>query len=402
MLSRNALVALIAAAVSVVVGAAGAAMTDDPGLTIALALALAAAHAIELPTAAGRGLPLTAAVAVAGLLVSSASLYTLLAAGAVGLPIGYLVVVIQRGGRALAEQVPGEPVAFAMFVIAGTAMRILLDHSRSDEAAGWIHLGVVVAAAIVWFGVEIGVRSLTAGTRRRVGQRLLLRRGVAEWQAFAALCGVGATFGLTVPAMGWWAVPLAAVPYLVAHLALVRARHTRRTYRQTIGALGRIPEAGGFSAPGHSERTAELAVAIGSQGGLSSDELDRVEQAALLHDIGRLVLNDPAVASGPYSTRDLAQWSAAIVAEVRHLQPVADVVAEHYRPYRRPGEERDETVATPAQVVKVASAYSVALSGGMSPADSLELLHQGSAYDYDPEIVTTLRHILKRRGVEGV
>ena len=90
------------------------------------------------------------------------------------------------------------------------------------------------------------------------------------------------------------------------------------------------------------------------------------------------------------------------MAEVRHLEPVADIVAEHYRPYRRPGEERDESVAVPAQVVKVASAYSVALAGGMSPSDSLELLHRGSAYDYDPRMVTALRRILQRRGVEGV
>jgi response regulator RpfG family c-di-GMP phosphodiesterase len=127
-----------------------------------------------------------------------------------------------------------------------------------------------------------------------------------------------------------------------------------------------------------------------------------VEQAALLHDIGRIVLNDPAVAAGGYSTRDLAQWSAAIVAEVRHLQPVAEIVADHYRPFRNPGEGRDGGLPVGPHVVKVASAYDVSVGGGMSPRDALEVLHLGSAYDYDPEVVGALRRILQRRGTEGV
>ncbi len=36
---------------------------------------------------------------------------------------------------------------------------------------------------------------------------------------------------------------------------------------------------------------------------------------------------------------------------------------------------------------------------GMSPLEALEALHAGAAYDYDPEVVASLRRLLEGRGV---
>jgi HD-GYP domain-containing protein (c-di-GMP phosphodiesterase class II) len=35
----------------------------------------------------------------------------------------------------------------------------------------------------------------------------------------------------------------------------------------------------------------------------------------------------------------------------------------------------------------------------LSPLQALEVLHAGAAYDYDPEVVASLRRILESRGV---
>lgn len=43
---------------------------------------------------------------------------------------------------------------------------------------------------------------------------------------------------------------------------------------------------------GHSERVAELSVAIGDQLGLKADELERLRRGALLHDIGKIGIRD--------------------------------------------------------------------------------------------------------------
>jgi len=376
-------------------GLALGAVGEVSHLVLVVGLVLAAAHAAGFATPSGRRVSPTVAAAVAAWLLTAGSPIVMLGAGLFGLPLGALIVLIHRGRRSVRELVPAMPVGYGAFVVVASLGHRLMAH---DVQTSWVDLGVVVGGALVWFVVENGVRLVTAGSRRRLGRRLLWRHGLSEWQAFAGLVAVGAIVGVTLPELGWWAVPLAGVPYLFAHLALDRAAETRRTYRQTIRALGRTPEAGGLSPAGQADRTADLAVAIGSEHGLPSSDLERVAPAALLHDIGRLVLGDPAVAGSGYSTRDLAQWSAAIVSEVPHLRPVAEIVGDHHRPYRRPGESRDPSVASVAQIVKIASAYAGARAGGMSPRDSLEILHQGSAYDYDPGLVAVLRRVLVRRG----
>lgn len=46
-----------------------------------------------------------------------------------------------------------------------------------------------------------------------------------------------------------------------------------------------------------------------------------------------------------------------------------------------------------------AARFDSAVSGGSSAVEAVEVLHRGSAYDYDPQIVAALRRVLQRRGV---
>ena len=167
-------------------------------------------------------------------------------------------------------------------------------------------------------------------------------------------------------------------------------------------ALGRIPEASGLVGNGRAQRTGSLAAAVAAEVRLSPSEVARVEYAGLLHDVGRVVYNDPAVASGGYSDSDVAAWGAAIIQESPFLAPVGQVVADQYKPYRRPGEARNELVPRSAQVVRVCAAYDRALhEEGKTVTEALENLHRGAAYDFDPEVVAALRRVLQKRGVSG-
>ena len=115
-------------------------------------------------------------------------------------------------------------------------------------------------------------------------------------------------------AIGWWALPVALLPYSFAHGAFRRFQETRSTYRQTIRALAQIPEVAGLNLTGHSDRTAELAVAMAKELGLSPEEVEDVEFAALMHDIGHITLNDPIVMEQGWTKEDLARWGAEIIA----------------------------------------------------------------------------------------
>ncbi len=52
-----------------------------------------------------------------------------------------------------------------------------------------------------------------------------------------------------------------------------------------------------------------------------------------------------------------------------------------------------------ARIIRVASSYDrLRRTKDMLPLEALEVLHRGTAYDYDPAVVRRLRQVLLREG----
>jgi hypothetical protein len=341
---------------------------------------------------------MTLAVLSAVALLHETAPYQVLAGALAGIPLGIGAILLTQGSRSASDLTISEPAAAAAFIaVLFAASPFLPDVGGFGERS--VHIAAVAGAAAAWHLAGAAAWALWPRRRQRLSARLWLRRRLSEWQPPVILLVAGAMYAEAVPAVGWWAVVVAGLPYLFGHLAIARLGEVRRTYRQTIRALGRLPEAGGFVIPGHAERTADLAVAAGAELGCGARESEHTEYASLLHGLGRVVLADRSITAAGYGTRDVAEWGAAIISESKHLEPVAEIVAAYPRPYRSHGESRSPGVPRSAKLLKVASAYHEAVSGGMGPVDALEELHRGAAYDHDPEVVMALRRVLERRGV---
>lgn len=286
-------------------------------------------------------------------------------------------------------------IGYTSYAVTFAAVSDVLSNSLGE--AGWELLVPFGIAVLVWLIVEVGLWSFAAAAHMQVSARYLALAEIRDTNVFVSLVATGALFGLMYEGLGWWALPVALLPYSFAHGAFKRFQETRSTYRQTIRALAQIPEAAGLSLRGHSDRTAEIAVAMAKDLGLSPEEVDDVEFASLMHDIGHITLNDPTVVDQGWSEEDLARWGAEIIAGAPSLDRVSGYVRRQYEPFRNPGEESDPTVPTVARIVKIASAYDAERIGkGASRLEALEHLHRGAAYDYDPEVVASLRRVLER------
>jgi hypothetical protein len=242
-----------------------------PGAVFAALVAVyLAAYVVTTPTAPDRRVSLSMGVAGAIALLSGGSLVLVLGPAAIALPLGRLIVHVCHGPRVARDMFPAEPIGVLVFVLAFAAG--LLPVPSTTPAHPGV-LSVFGLAALLGFAATVLARSLLSEQRRVVARRLIALRTLEDWPVYTIVYSSVALFAVTAEPMGWWAVPLAGLPYVFSYVSLHRLQGTRRTYDQTIRALGAIPEASGQVASGHSARTAELAVAAGAEIGLGASEL---------------------------------------------------------------------------------------------------------------------------------
>ncbi len=227
---------------------------------------------------------------------------------------------------------------------------------------------------------------------------------------FAALLGIGSAIGATgvlialaAEVMGYWALPLFALPLLVAQFSFRRYASIRATYDQTIQALSRVTEVGGYTETGHAQRVAQLSVAVGREMGLSEADIKDLKYAALMHDIGQLSLTDPI--SGGATTliaRDEQRRIAAYGAEVIRqsgMDRVAHIVEQQTEPFRRPGQPFDANIPVASRIIRVANAYDDFAGGSMESVQrmyALGRLREGMAEEYDPLVVDIASRVVER------
>jgi hypothetical protein len=367
-----------------------------PALVIVGSAAIAISQLVSVPAPSGERLYLGIAVAAAvPLLVDDVA--AAVAVFAFGLAGSWLVAPLFRSRRRPTNAtLITEALSLAAYGTVYFTVAELVAAGDSD----WLRLLALAAAGAVWYSVRAFLQSLIGVEREDLSVRYLWLLALEDWAAVVSIFIAGALFGLAWPDMRWWALPIALIPYAFSHLAFVRYHNTRVTYRQMIRALGQIPEVAGLAPRGHATRTADLAVAIARELGVHPEEVVELEYAALMHDVGRITLNEPAILRAGYTDEDIARWGAQIIAEAPHLAHVADLVRIQHQPYRRAGQERDPQVPMASKILKVASAFDRAEKEmGLAAIDALELVHRGSAYDFDPEVTASLRRVLAHREV---
>ena len=128
---------------------------------------------------------------------------------------------------------------------------------------------------------------------------------------------------------GVWMAGMAAMPLFITRFSFERYARARRTYHQTIQALGIVPEIAGLAAAGHGERTAVYAAAVADELGLGATDRERVVTAARLHHIGYICVDDPDDPAGAsLPAAEIARVGASILRETIFLRDVARVVED--------------------------------------------------------------------------
>ncbi len=194
------------------------------------------------------------------------------------------------------------------------------------------------------------------------------------------------------------------VPLLLTQFSFRRYAAIRESSLQTIRALSRVTELGGYTEAGHSRRVSQMAVAVGREMGMSDADLRDLEYAALMHDIGQLSLVEPipggaTVVAAPADQRRIAHFGADVIRQTGVLDEVASIVAQQAEPYRRAHDLRGRDIPLAARIIKAVNAYDDLVGESSETTrrlEALERLRLGMAYEYDPLVVNSLSKTVER------
>lgn len=344
-----------------------------------LAAGLVLGELLSLRLEDGSSLPLSYAALV--VLASSFSLreYTIAVLGAELVSILFRVTDRNRAWRL---KIFGVRMAVAAATYAAYQGAWHLVGEREQVASV---LFALAAAALAQLVVDVTVSKLF-----RLGASFSAR-GRLAWLAIASsgmLMAIGYRGVDGDGRVGIWGPLLFSTPLLAAWYAFERLDSATRSYRQTIEALAMAPELGGMVPPGHAERVAALASAMGEQLGLTGPDVRDLEMAALLHHLGQVTLDDPVDEHG-VDPAEVTAVTGSMLREIRPLVAAGEIVS---------GEVEDPKRRLAVQALRLASEYDDLTVRDNVPGElAVESLRSAPSYVYDDRVVIALERVLRDR-----
>jgi HD-GYP domain-containing protein (c-di-GMP phosphodiesterase class II) len=195
------------------------------------------------------------------------------------------------------------------------------------------------------------------------------------------------------------------MPLLAARQSMQLYNDMRQDYLSTISALITAVEAKDPYTRGHSESVRYHTVAVAKVMGLAADVAERLEYASLLHDIGKIGVDEAILRKpGRLTDEEYSQIKAhpaigaSIVAKLRLLGQEADTVRYHHEWVNGKGYPdglRGDQIPMGARIISVADAYDAMTSDRpyrrtLSQREAIDELRRCSGSQFDPVVVDAL------------
>ncbi len=186
-----------------------------------------------------------------------------------------------------------------------------------------------------------------------------------------------------------------------------------RGYLDTIRSLAAAVDAKDPYTRGHAQRVAELSVEIGRELGLPREQLQALEFAGILHDIGKIGIPDAILAKrAPLTDAEMALvrahpvTGAEIVAGVDFLKDAVPAIRHHHERWDGGGYPSGlvgEAIPLVARIVNIVDTWDACTSRrpyqDALPADLVAAILEGlRGAQTDPRVHDALLRVLVRRG----
>jgi hypothetical protein len=322
--------------------------------------------------------------------------------------IGMIIGALPHLAVGRPARVSGMAVRLLCVACVAYIFRPLASNSAVERHWG-LAVTLMTALTVLALLLEAVLTALLRVDEQRARFRVALVDEMRVQLPLGAAVGASALLiAFAAEVMGLAALAVFTAPLLVTQVAFRRYAGIRATYLQTVRALAKVTEIGGYVEAGHSERVSRLAVAIGRELGIHEPQLLELEYAALMHDIGQLSLVDPvpggatALLSRPEQRR-IGRLGSEVIRQTGVPAEVAEIVAAIPEPYRRQDGSRDPGLPRAAAIIRVANAFDdLGCDGGgrEQREEVVEQLRQDTAHEYEPHAVEALARVCLHSGAD--
>lgn len=203
-----------------------------------------------------------------------------------------------------------------------------------------------------------------------------------------------------------------------ANLAGVAIRNSllftdrQRAYRQTVNALSMAIEARDKYMRGHTAKVREYAVALGHKLGLAPLALKDLEDASILHDIGKLGVSETTLNKyGEFTRSEYEEFKrhtvlgAEIVEAMEDFSHLAPAIRHHHENYDGTGYPdglAGEEIPLKARIITIADAFAALTSARHNSTarngfDALKLIKEDAGTRFDPELVEIFEKVVREK-----
>jgi putative two-component system response regulator len=299
---------------------------------------------------------------------------------------------------------------------AGTALASLLE--LSDHSVELFSTGHTALRAVEQFQPDLIILDVQLPDMDGYAVCNAIRKNPATWQIPIVMVTVegqraARLQGIEAGADDYLQKPVDVQELEVRIRSLLRKKRRNDQLEQAeavIFALARTVEAKDAYTEGHLQRLALYAVAIGERMGLGNDELIALRYGALLHDVGKVGVDELIIRKGgpltPAEYRTMQQHTLIgerIVQPLRMGPSVGPIVRYHHERWDGRGYPdglAQEAIPLGARIVAVADAFDAMTTlrpynRVLTVDEAAERLRAGAGIYWDPRVVAVFLDWLK-------
>jgi putative nucleotidyltransferase with HDIG domain len=257
-----------------------------------------------------------------------------------------------------------------------------------------------------------GIISLDSGMNHSKVFRINIREVLPSYLAEAPLGFIMAIIYVEIGILG---ILLFFFPLLLARRSFELYTKMRKMYLGTIRTLAAAIDAKDPYTHGHSERVSKMAIKLARKLDYLETEIEFIEYAAILHDIGKIGIEDHILGKKDKLTdqeyekvKQHPVIGAKIIGSIEFLKKCSNTVLHHHERYDGKGYPdglKGEKISKCARLLAIVDSYDAMNSDRpyrkkLSEPEILNELDTQAGKQFDPEMVKVFISLLKEGGVK--